>query len=93
MLTFKKKNERRSWIAKFKEAWKCKSVEDAQQWLEKEALILKRLNGGYTLSGARFIIRMNLGALAPKFGTFTEKRIKKLFGAVSPLFGKERYDL
>lgn len=84
------KSQRKTWVTILSEAWKCKSVEEARTWLEKEALLLKRRNPGYTLSGAKFIIKMNLGAIAPKYGEYTVKRIKKLFGVSSPLFGKER---
>lgn len=86
----KPKPQRKTWVEMLYSAWKCKSVEEARTWLEKEALLLRRRNPGYTLSGAKFIIKMNLGAIAPKYGDYTVRRIKKLFGVASPLFGKER---
>lgn len=85
--------ERKTWVAILKEAWRCKDKEEAKEWLEKEALLFRRRNQGYTLAGAKFIIRMNLGALAEKYGAETVKQVKKNFGAVHPVYGRGKHDL
>ena len=77
------KIKRKTWIKLYREALLLKNREEANIWLEKTALNMKKRDTqGITLKGIRFLIRGNFSMLNRYFSHKEQEKIYRLFGKV-----------
>jgi hypothetical protein len=74
----------------FKSAIKCKTKEQADQWLKKE-VERYRLQYRHSAKKSTAIILSNLGYMAGHYNRKISKHVFKLFGAEHPYFGHPDY--